>query len=307
MQKRHTMLAWALGAGLTLLLFAALFAVSNFRYENSDDALILKSLMGFEGGVPSDFSLYVHTLLMGALAALSRALPGTPWFSLLQLGLLGFSCTVLAKSLLQLSWKRRGVLTGLLVAVLYLALFAAFACCRVNYTTTAALAGAASLLQGMVGYRLKNTLSETGFVARGVCSVSDNGLLTDIHERTHIISTVDGPMMSEDLQTYTRLDPDTIVSMNMWGFPRAMVDRLGEAFPPFLRRALAENSEKAEFFLPFVVDSLLRDGRARVSVNPTPDKWYGVTYREDRPLVVNAIGQMIADQVYPRPLWSGKQ
>ena len=159
----------------------------------------------------------------------------------------------------------------------------------------------------MVGYRLKNTLSETGFVARGVCSVSENGLLTDIHERTHIISTVDGPMMSEDLQTYTRLDPDTIVSMNMWGFPRAMVDRLGEAFPPFLRRALADNPEKAEFFLPFVVDSLLRDGRARVSVNPTPDKWYGVTYREDRPLVVNAIGQMIAEQVYPRPLWSGKQ
>ena len=149
MQKRHTMLAWALGAGLTLLLFAALFAVSNFRYENSDDALILKSLMGFEGGVPSDFSLYVHTLLMGALAALSRALPGKPWFSLLQLGLLGFSCTVLAKSLLQLSWKHRKFLAGPLVAALYLALFAAFACCRVNYTTTAALAGAASLLQCM--------------------------------------------------------------------------------------------------------------------------------------------------------------
>ena len=97
----------------------------------------------------------------------------------------------------------------------------------------------------MVGYRLHNTLSESGYVARGVCDVSEGGILLDINERTHIISTVDGPLMSEDLVTYTRLDPDTIVSMNMWGFPAAMIDRLQEAFPAFLEKALRENPEKA--------------------------------------------------------------
>ena len=155
----------------------------------------------------------------------------------------------------------------------------------------------------MVGYMLRNTLSETGFVARGVCDVTADGMLSDINERTHIISTVDGPLMSEDLTTYTRLDPNVIVSMNMWGFPRAMIDRLGEAFPAFLEKALAQNPQKAEFFLPFVVDELLKAGRARVSVHPTPDRWYGVTYREDRPLVVDALAQMTRDGVYPMPLW----
>ena len=155
----------------------------------------------------------------------------------------------------------------------------------------------------MVGYLLRNTLSESGFVARGVCDVAADGTLRDIRERTHIISTVDGPLMSEDLLTYTRLDPETHVSMNMWGFPRAMMDRLGEAFPAFLDRALADNPEKAEFFLPSVVDSLLRDGRARVTVTATPDRWYGVTYREDRATVVEALARMTADGLYPRPLW----
>lgn len=155
----------------------------------------------------------------------------------------------------------------------------------------------------MVGYRLRNTLSDTGFVARGVCDVDDAGMLQGIHERTHIISTVDGPLMSEDLHTYTRLDPETIVSMNMWSFPRAMVDRLGEAFPAFLTKAAAGDALKAEFFLPFVVDELLRNGQARVQVTPTADRWYGVTYREDRPLVVEALRRMTEAGVYPLPLW----
>jgi len=156
----------------------------------------------------------------------------------------------------------------------------------------------------MVGYRLRNTLSEKGFVARGVCRVSPEGMLMDIRECTHIISTVDGPLMREDERTYTLLDPDTIVSMNMWSFPRAMVDRFQEAFPSFLDHALEENPQKAEFFLPFVVDGLLRQGRVRVSVFPTPDRWYGVTYQEDRPLVVEAIRNMTEQGLYPSPLWN---
>ncbi len=155
----------------------------------------------------------------------------------------------------------------------------------------------------MVGYRLCNTLSPTGFVARGVCDVAADGTLADICERTHIISSVDGPLMREEGDLYRRLDPETIVSMNMWAFPRAMMDRLGEAFPAFLDGAVAENPQKAEFFLPFVVDGLLRDGRAGVTVAATQDRWYGVTYREDRAQVVRAIGQMIAQGRYPAPLW----
>lgn len=155
----------------------------------------------------------------------------------------------------------------------------------------------------MVGYLLKNTLSETGYVARGVCALNDQGRLVDIVERTHIISTVDGPMMSEDLETYTRLSPDTVVSMNMWGFPAVMMAHLQDAFPAFLREAAAKNPLKAEFFLPTVVDGLLRSGKAQVTVHITPDKWYGVTYKEDKEAVQAALGKLAREGGYPRPLW----
>lgn len=155
----------------------------------------------------------------------------------------------------------------------------------------------------MVGYRLRNTLSETGHVARGVCDVAADGTLLDITERTHIIATVDGPLMSEDQHTYTRLHPDTIVSMNMWTFPHAMMARLAEAFPAFLDQTLRANPETGEFFLPAVVDQLLAAKRARVTVTPTQHRWYGVTYREDRAGVVAAIERMTAEGTYPSPLW----
>ncbi len=155
----------------------------------------------------------------------------------------------------------------------------------------------------MVGYLLKNTLSETGSVARGVCTLDANDRLTDLVERTHIISTVDGPLMTEDGQHYDRLAPETVVSMNMWGFPRAMMDCIRDRFPAFLDKALRENPLKAEYFLPFVVDEELRAGRASVRVYTTPDKWYGVTYREDKPLVVDALARMTGEGRYPTPLW----
>lgn len=155
----------------------------------------------------------------------------------------------------------------------------------------------------MVGYLLKNTLSETGYVARGVCAMDAAGRLTDLHERTHIISTVDGPMMSEDLQTYTRLDPDTVVSMNMWGFPAAMMGRLRDSFPVFLKERMPANPMKAEFFLPTVVDEEMRANRAEVTIHTTPDKWYGVTYHEDKQEVMDAIARMTAAGQYPVCLW----
>lgn len=155
----------------------------------------------------------------------------------------------------------------------------------------------------MVGYLLKNTLSETGSVARGVCELNEDATLRDLTERTHIISTVDGPLMTEDGKTYTWLSPETVVSMNMWGFPGAMMQRLEEGFPRFLETSVPANPLKAEYFLPSVVDDQLRAHTATARVYTTPDKWYGVTYREDRAQVVEALKRMTSEGKYPLPMW----
>lgn len=150
MEKRRTLHHWLLAAGMTAALFAALAAVSSFRFENSDDGLILRTFMGFEGGAPASFGLYTHTLLAWALWGLGTLAPAVPWFSLIQLGLCALGCVVAGKCFLQLAaGYTRPRVAGGLVAVLYLGVFAAFACCRLNYTTTAALVGAAAVLQGM--------------------------------------------------------------------------------------------------------------------------------------------------------------
>lgn len=155
----------------------------------------------------------------------------------------------------------------------------------------------------MAGYYMRNTLSESGYVARGVCDVDENGTLREIVERTHIISTVDGPLYTEDLVHYTKLSPDTVVSMNMWAFPQIMMKYLRERFERFLRETLPVNPLKGEYFLPFVVNDVRRDGLAKVRVMSTPDKWYGVTYRQDRPLVTEALTRMTAEGLYPEKLW----
>jgi dTDP-glucose pyrophosphorylase len=155
----------------------------------------------------------------------------------------------------------------------------------------------------MVGYLLRNTLSESGSVARGVCTLTADGLLEDLTERTHIIPSVDGPLMTEDGTTYTRLSEETVVSMNMWGFPASMMRAIEEGFPKFLGEDVPKNPEKAEYFLPKVVDSQLSAGKAKVTVLTTPDKWYGVTYAADKKEVVEALSRMSAEGAYPAPLW----
>lgn len=155
----------------------------------------------------------------------------------------------------------------------------------------------------MVGYRLCNTVSQTGYVSRGVCNVNEESLLTDITERTHIITTVDGCLYTEDGETYHRLADDTTVSMNMWGFPASFLPELKKGFDRFFENELPKNPIKAEFYLPFAVNDLLQAGRARVQVEVTGDKWYGVTYPEDKPLVVKAISDMTRAGLYPAPLW----
>lgn len=160
----------------------------------------------------------------------------------------------------------------------------------------------------MVGYTLENTLTENGHVARGVCTVSPEGFLTEIHERTHIEKRDGGAAYTEDDgKTWTKIPQGSIVSMNLWGFSEAVLDAIGRGFPAFLDGDAAKNPEKAEYFLPSVVDSQLRAGTADVRVLHTPDRWYGVTYRQDKPVVVEAMRKLKAEGYYPPKLWEAKK
>ena len=155
----------------------------------------------------------------------------------------------------------------------------------------------------MVGYLLKNTVTENGTVARGVCEEMPERYLTRVTERTKI-EKGDPPRYTEDGgETWTELPADTIVSMNLWGFSRSFLEEAWARFPVFLDKALAEDPVKAEYFLPTVVSWLIGEGKARVKVLRSEDKWYGVTYREDKPAVVQAIAEKTASGLYPERLW----
>ena len=156
----------------------------------------------------------------------------------------------------------------------------------------------------MVSYLLGNTVTDNGSVARGVCRVGEDGLLREVVEHTRIEkdgsdarSTLDGG------ETWVPLPGSTPVSMNFWGFQRSFVDEGEARFPEFLDRILAENPEKGEFYLPLLVSRLIGEGKAQVRVLPSEDKWYGVTYREDKPGVVAALADMTARGLYPENLW----
>ena len=155
----------------------------------------------------------------------------------------------------------------------------------------------------MVGYLLKNTVTENGTVARGVCEETADHFLTQVTERTKIEKGEPPRFTEDDGRTWTDLPGDTIVSMNMWGFNRSFLDEAWKRFPAFLDAALAENPVKAEYFLPTVVSQLIDEGRARVKVLRSEDKWYGVTYREDKPTVEAAIQAMTEAGLYPDRLW----
>jgi len=155
----------------------------------------------------------------------------------------------------------------------------------------------------MVGYILKNTVTDNGTVARGVCQVDENGCLSDIVERTKIAKQSDGIRFTEDGETWTDLPEDTIVSMNMWGFTPGFLDMLDAGFPDFLSTQVPQNPEKAEYLLPRSVDALLKQGKATVKVLTSEDRWYGVTYAADKPMVVNALRSLAAAGKYPDGLW----
>ncbi|MCI9158202.1 MAG: NTP transferase domain-containing protein [Lawsonibacter sp.] len=155
----------------------------------------------------------------------------------------------------------------------------------------------------MVGYLLKNTVTENGTVARGVCRETADHCLAQVTERTKIEKGEPPRYTEDDGKTWTELPGDTIVSMNLWGFTRSFLDEALARFPAFLDKTLAEDPEKGEYFLPTVVSQLIDEGKARVKVLRSQDKWYGVTYREDKPAVVAAIAEKTASGLYPDRLW----
>ena len=156
----------------------------------------------------------------------------------------------------------------------------------------------------MVGYQLKNTVTENGHVARGVCELDDKGFLKKVTERTRIMHHGDSIAYTEDDgESWTPLADDTIVSMNFCGFSKSMMDELQNGLPAFLEQALAENPLKGEYFLPGVADRLVQEGKARVKVLTSHDKWYGVTNPEDKQDVVDAVARLAEEGLYPAPLW----
>lgn len=159
----------------------------------------------------------------------------------------------------------------------------------------------------MVGYKLENTLTENGHVARGVCDTDENGYLSSITERTRIEKTKDGAAYTEDDgKTWTNLDVDTTVSMNLWGFNESILKELEDRFTAFLEKGLKENPLKCEYFLPTVVDQLIKEGKATARVLKSTDKWYGVTYQEDKQVVMDAIKGLKDNGLYPQNLWGDK-
>ena len=157
----------------------------------------------------------------------------------------------------------------------------------------------------MVSYLLQNTVSENGSVARGVCQANPDGTLHSVTERTRIETYAGGIHYTEDGgESWTDLPGETPVSMNLWGFGKSFLEEADRRFAGWLDENLAKNPLKCEYFLPLVVTELLEEGKARVQLLHSADKWYGVTYREDKPVVVDAIARMTREGLYPENLWA---
>ena len=154
----------------------------------------------------------------------------------------------------------------------------------------------------MVGYRLGNTVTDNGSVARGVCC-TENNRLTGIRELTRIEKYPGGIHATQDGENWEELSANTLVSMNMWGCTPSYLQELEARFPVFLAEEVPANPMKSEFFLPVIMGQLVAEGKANVQVLESADKWYGVTYAADKPLVVEALSNMTRQGKYPDGLW----
>ncbi|MDR2487341.1 MAG: nucleotidyltransferase [Clostridiales Family XIII bacterium] len=155
----------------------------------------------------------------------------------------------------------------------------------------------------MVGYPLRNTLTENGHVARGVCVIGEDGLLSKVEERKKIMRREGGIAYTDDDEHFVPVPEDSTVSMNFWGFTERFLDEIDAGFPAFLSNEARRDPLGAEYLLPVKVDQLLQAGCASVKVLPTDDRWYGVTYKEDRAAVVDALQSMKDQGLYPERLW----
>ncbi|MBQ7118123.1 MAG: nucleotidyltransferase [Clostridia bacterium] len=153
----------------------------------------------------------------------------------------------------------------------------------------------------MVGFKIENTLTENGHVARGVCKI-ENGYMTDIVERTKIMYRDGKIMFTEDEQVWEEIPVGTPVSMNLWGFTPEIFTEIESRFAAFLKKN-ADNPLKCEYYIPFLVDELVKEGKAKVTALTTPEKWYGVTYKEDKKSVTDALKEKAEQGIYPAPLW----
>jgi NDP-sugar pyrophosphorylase family protein len=161
--------------------------------------------------------------------------------------------------------------------------------------------GAARPRFAMVGYRLDQTLSDNGSVARGVCRVSAGGLLEGVTEMTKLVRVPGGAENREDPARPVALTGTERVSLNLWGFTPELFADLKARFPPWLESNIGNS--KAEWYIPFVVDEMVQEGRVEVEVLPTDSSWFGVTYREDKPVVMAAVQALVAAGEYPAKLW----
>lgn len=176
-------------------------------------------------------------------------------------------------------------------------------CFRLLYDFLTGPQDGARLHLAMAGYILENTLTENGSVSRGVCTTDSEHYLTDIVERVRIEKRADGAAFTEDEgRTWEPLPAGCTVSMNCWAFPAGALEKFEEVFRGFYHDP-STNPLKSEFYLPFVVDRLVIAGEADVQVLETPDRWYGMTYQEDRQKVIDAIRTMTDAGKYPDGLW----
>ena len=154
----------------------------------------------------------------------------------------------------------------------------------------------------MIAYLIKNTVTDTGYVSRGICS-EEGGYLTDVVERTHIEKDALGAKFTEDNgNTWEHLDEDVLVSMNCWAFSNTLLNELSSRFPAWLDENVPENPLKCEYFLPFVVNEMIKDGSAKVKLLSCTEVWYGVTYKEDVETVRSAIENMRNSGIYPKEM-----
>ena len=153
----------------------------------------------------------------------------------------------------------------------------------------------------LIGYQIDRTLSDYGSVSRGVCKVNDEGNMVEINERTEVYFKEDGSVAYKDAAGEHSLPNDTRVSMNFWGFTPAVFNQSEPMFTKFVEAN--ETNPKAEFFIPLVADELIKSGTAAFKVIPTASKWFGVTYKEDKPIVQKSISELVANGTYPATLW----